>query len=57
MVMVTMVVGVGEVIAPVCISEAVTSWAARPKINMRWLQMSCILYCCLDVVVDGYPGC
>lgn len=55
--MVTKMVGVGEVVATACISEAVTRWAATPNIKRRWLQMSCMLYYCPEVVVDGCSGC
>ena len=62
-IMETMVVGVG-VIAAACMSDAVTIGTERPVTigterpvtKRRWLQGSCILYCCLNVVVDGCFG-
>lgn len=42
-IMVAMVVGVGEMIATVPLSEAVTRGAARPKAKRRWLQVTCML--------------
>lgn len=54
--MVTMVVGVGEGIAVGSLSDAVTKGAARLKMKGRWLQVSCMLFICSGVVVDGFSG-
>lgn len=55
--MVTMVVGVGELIAAGCISDAVTRGLARPKIRRRWFHISCMLLRCLVVVFENCSGC
>ena len=51
---VTMVVGEGEVIAAL---SAATREAGRPRTKRRWLQMSCMLLRCLDVVIENCSGC
>ena len=54
-IMVTMVEGVGGLTSAVCRIDAVTRGAESPKTKNRLFQLhvSCILYCCMVVVLSG----